>query len=155
MALEPYLDIFRSFSWDVGSKNLNDIIYDDERTGQIGPLSQNPVVLQQFSQPLPIPALKIYFPYGDDISDAYFIMNYPHNMSILQILGAIHDYFQQPITLQEIQYADEPDAEWNVEIANRVRRGETVTRYELFEPDVFFRGLDPHQDGYTIEMNKK
>lgn len=144
MSLDQYLPSLNKFSWNLERyKDNNDLWYDNDV------LSSEDI--QQFSNPLPIPSFKLYFDM-EPISKTTIENVYPAGLSILQILGSIQTFYDQPITLNELRSMNpvdidklESDHPGSLE---RIRLGQLVPR--KFALPYEFGGLQPYGDGYKV-----
>ncbi len=101
------------------------------------------------SQPLATGPLVLYMTASENNGERWL---YSDNMSILQILGAIYSYYQQPISPAEVKASPHADKKYRRDVLRRLARGEVIRRIEWMGDHTNFAGFQPYNEGYQIAI---
>lgn len=152
--LAPYLDTLSHISWYIpAGGDLVAIFVRSQRTGQETPIT-NSELYNEFSLSLPIGPFRMY--YRPNTGSAPVGREYPGQMSILQILGAIATYYSEPIPERDrtCLFSYHRSNPVMIELRDKLRRGGTVTNGEILstETNTYFNGLrwSSQLGGYEI-----
>lgn len=83
---------------------------------------------------------KLYFPYVGELISLIF----SPNMSFAEIFGAVYTFYSQPAKFEDVQN--------NQVLSKNLQNGIRVLRSDVISPEIYFRGLTPHKDGYLVQL---
>ena len=141
------LDFINRLNWDIGSGNINDIEILDPNINNHRKLNQQEINLM--NQPVNNKPLVLYMTASDNYGEKRV---YPENMNIFQILGAIYNYYQEPITIPEVRSSPHANEEYRKEVLRRIAKGERIPRIEWMGDHTSFAGFQPHNEGYSVTI---
>lgn len=142
--LSPEVSDFidRLLWWNLGEDNIKETGIRDLKTNEYRKLNQEEIAFM--NKPVTTQPLTLYLTASGNKNEKYI---YRSGMSILDILGAIYTYYQQPMTINEIKSSDVYNEECRKDALENM-----TTRMEWMGDHVYFDGLFWDKDGYRISL---
>jgi len=140
------MDIFNRIRWQIPFNKLNHIIYIDSE-GNEWPLN-DPMVHTILSYPLYIGSFILYFPNPLTGKNDKFVFN--ENLSTLDILAIINDYYNRELTPEERKLAIETGYK---ELIPDITNSLVIIRFsDLLGSNDLFEGFSRYEDGWRIRF---